>query len=473
MKKVICNLVSSSKLMVFSLGIIFVQNAIAQAPITNSQQLKAACENSPGNIVTISGSTKIFEPTISYQETTANCSCTFILNNDATLEFEQVKMNFTGNVTIQGANKSTLKLTKSLLKASNVNISLGGNGSQMSTSQSAIRAYAGNTTISFGEQAKMELYGVFDSSSNHSIAATGVTTLISNDRFTASITDMVFTGDNGIFLELNGFENLLKNEKISYYSKFGGISLKSNGDKNNLEAIESNFYFKTSASILYPGSDSSLKLNEIKFTGPDSNTPAAGSVTIVAGSNTASNCKIEMSEIAAGQINGGFQVSSCKNGEKGNIKLEKSGVNFGGAITFETGNLGSTEVKENRITSTTSITISTGAGGNCLSSPNITLTAPILSLCTPPVTTARQANTNQLFKAYPNPSNGDIVKLEFTDFNSSKKTIELFDLSGIGFNKVVTNSNEYQLGNLKRGIYILKVTSMLNNETQSQKLIIN
>ncbi len=470
MKKL--SLHSNSMFLKLSFCFLFLQTTFAQNPITNSQELKTACETAPGNVITLSTSTKIAEPRI-IQEAVANCPCTIILTNEATLEFEQSRITFTGALNIQSANKGGVKLTKSILKAASIAISLGGEGSQINTSQSEVQAVNGDLTFNLGKQSKMELYSVFTIAYRETISSSGTTKIIAGERFTASIADMTIGGQNGVFLEFNGFENLLKIENTAFIGHAGPVIVNSDGNNNMLEASRVSFLSNTAVSILYPGNEASLKLNKINFSGAPYETAIAGDVTILAGSGTAQNGKIEMIEVATGAANGAFIVSASKTGEKGTIKTEKSNITFNGAISFETGTLGSTEVKDNKITSLKSITALTGTNGNCVSSPNLTLSAPELNLCGQPTLSARlNLKTASLFNIYPNPSNGSTVKINLLD-TKGEKSFELFDITGKAITKYTTKSETVEINNLQKGLYIVKITSIENNEAQTKKLLIN
>lgn len=440
----------------------------AQQVIDSPATLKQACETSPGNIVSVNQSIKVSLPIINATPTVINCPCSLVLLNDSKVEFEHVNIQFNGAFSVQSSNKGEVKATKSALKATNINFVLGGTDSQINTSQSVITANAGNINFNLGNQSKMELYGT---ANTVSLNATGQVYISAGERFTASIADMIVKGDSGIQLHLNGFEGLLKNEKVNYISNNGSILINATGSKSKYEVGESSFTFANKTDILFKGAESGLKLNEIRFQSPSFNVGALNGVTIVAGELANSNGKIEMSQISTGLINGGLSVLASVNGEKGSVSLSKSNITFGGDVLIESGTLGSTEVKENRITSSTKITAKTGLNGSCIASPNFALTAPIINACVLAAAKMALPNTSS-FSIYPNPSTAEMVNIKFEE--SSLKNIEIYNSNGNLVSKKMNVSNDQiELKNLNKGLYIVKVLNIESNTTETKKLLVN
>ncbi len=452
----------------------FSQFAYAQS---SPAELKTACETSPGNIVTLNQSTKIASPVISSTPLQVNCGCTIILNNQATFEFELSSMSFAGAFSVQSTGKGELKLTNSILRANSVSINLAGEGSSVATSQSVIRATAGNTIIALGRQAKMELYGRVNTSIAEGLAATGVVRISAGERFTGSIADMNVNGRRGIQIAATGIETLLKVEKVNYRSDSGSVSITANGSKGLLEMIESTFSFKGQSTINFSGAESGLKINQTGFFGPNYNVFSTGGVAITAGNMGA----IEMSRIETGTLGGGFSASAGMVGEKGVVKLEGSNrFSVNGNVVFQTGNIGTTEVKDNYITSLTKIVIKAGAGGSCLATPNRALSAPIVETClgfaalvapnANPTLTAKSAGTT--LKLFPNPSLTNSINVDFGSLEA--QDIQVIDLSG----RVVKqwksfSGNTLLIDNLSSGLYNLLSTNNATGVKNVQKFVIN
>lgn len=448
----------------------------AQQPINTPQQLKAACENSPGNIVTINQSSTISLPVFPSASTQVNCGCTIILANESTIAFELSNLQFAGPVSFQSTGKGEVKVIKSSLKATSIAFTLGGTNSALSASESLIQAFTGNVTAAFGVQAKMELYGRLTPSTADAIKAPGVVNINAGSQFTGSVADMGISGTQGIQLSATGFETKLKIENVSFQSSQGSAAITANGAKGSLEMMETGFQVSSASSIHFGGEEATLKIIETRFWGPDYNTPTTGGVTIVAGSANANNTKIEMSEVIARNITGNFSVASSANAEKGNVKMEKSAMIITGAVIFETGRLGSTEVKENSITSSASITIKTGVGGNCIAAPNRTLSAPVVEACLPTAaknSVATQTGlTGQNIAVFPNPGTNGTVNVNFENANDIKDIIVVNTAGATVKQWSGYRNNSLLISQLKPGFYSLKVLNRATGKTNSKKFIV-
>lgn len=398
----------SSKIAV--LAIVLTASNFAHSQITNSIQLKSACETSPGNIVNVSQSIKISEPTYPFSITQINSPCTIVITNEQKVEFERANIQFTGALSIQSAGKGEIVSVNSSIKAASFSVNLGGEGSQVASSQSLFQATAGNLTMTLGRQAKMELYSSITPNATAGISASGAINFSAGEQFTGSIADMGVSGNAGIGINISGFEGLLKLEKVYFRANAGSIGINATGSKSMLEAKECGFTMQNKTDILFSGSETGIKLNEIGFYGPTTLLSSIGGVTITAGSATNGFGKIEMGDIQTGAqpLGGGFAVRGSVSSQSGGVKMEKSNVSARGAMLFETGGLGTTEVKENRLNSLTSITIRTASDGSCVSSPNFTMQAPIVNACTPAVSPLR-------LNVYPNPSSDGTLNIDIEE----------------------------------------------------------
>jgi hypothetical protein len=451
-----------------------IQTLVAQPPLATPQDLKVACENSPGNIVMVNQSSTVSLPIYPSVPLQINCPCTIVLGNEATLAFELSNIQFAGPFTVQSAGKGEVKVIKSSIKSPSVSFSLGGNNSSLSTSESLLQALTGNISVTLGELANMELYGRLSSSTAYGLLSAGVISINAGPQFSGSITDIGISGTQGIQIGASGFEPKLKAENVSLLALQGSVEIIANSPKGTLEMMETDFRFQNSANIHFGGEDASLKIAETTFWGPTYDIPATGGITIVAGSGNANNTKIEMVEVIARNINGNFSVTSSVDAEKGNVKMEKSAMTINGELIFRTGRLGSTEVKENALRSSTKITIQAGMGGSCISQPNRILEAPVIEACSPS-SIARINTTKEIemgFSIFPNPGDNGRVNIRFKNMNGPQDII-LTDASG----KTIRQWREYRnnmltVDQLRAGYYNLQARSKITGEKNSGKFIV-
>ncbi len=464
----------------FFVAIIFNNTAFAQVPLSSAGDLKTACETSPGNIVQISQSVKISQPTVSTYATQVNCGCTIIISNEATFEFELANVSFAGAFNVQSTGKSTFKLSKTQLATTSVAINLGGIGSDFSSSESAIAASAGNFIASLGPQAKFEVYGKYSRSVANSISATGATNISAGERCTGSVTDAAIVGNQGVQINISGTEGLLKVGGTLFSAANGSVGLLATGSKSLLEMKETSLHAKDNIKVEFTGDESMIKMEQCFFSSPTFNQFLTGGVTITAAAGTANRGKVEMTQCTVSQINGNLLVRATQNGEYGGVKIEKARI-FGvvGSAVFSTGNFGSTEVKENSITSNTSITVSTGNNGTCLATPN-SLTAPVINACTPPAARAAVSNFTKneplaimdgTVNVFPNPSSNGTVNVNLNKDNAVN--IAIVNTIGSSIKQWNNYTNKtLVITELKTGNYYLKVTDIKTGKTSVKPFLI-
>jgi Secretion system C-terminal sorting domain len=465
----------------FIVAVFTINVTFAQTPISTPAQLKTACETSPGNIVTINQSTKIFLNAAPYTPEQVNCGCTIVVTNEASLEFELVNMKFAGAFAVQSAGKSNFKANKSLLTANSVAFNLGGVGSDFASTQSAINAEAGNLTVTLSPQSKFELYGYFNSQYSNGLSASGIVNISAGAQFTGLASGTGIRGLQGVQLNSSGIEGLLTLEATAIRALAGSASILLHGDKSKLTMIESYVFSKDNTRVELAGEETNIKMEEGAFSGPAYGVAMTGGVLIIAAGDTKNKGGIELVAIAAGSMNGSFMVTAADGGEDGKIKVEKSNIsNIGGAILFSTGRKGSTEVKENYITSQSSITIRTGIEGNCVSTPNRALTAPIVNACVTALAAkqSRSSIANEVIVAgrnytlLPNPGINGSIQVNFkNDFEA--KNIVVTDLLG----RQIKNWTNYRnttlsINQLKQGFYNLKVMNTKSGEVISKSFMI-
>ncbi|MFN4080590.1 MAG: T9SS type A sorting domain-containing protein [Saprospiraceae bacterium] len=449
------------------------------AQINTPQDLKLACETSPGNIVTLLQSAKVAAQAVPVTPLTVNCPCTVVLTNSSTLEFENVNMQFAGALAVQSAGNGEAKVVGSILSAPSVSFNLGGAGSQMNTSKSKIVATAGNLTITLGTQAKSEMHTSFAPNFTDGLSATGVVNISAGERFTGSLAEMTIAGNAGINIALSGAEALLKVEKVSFKSSAGSTTISASGLKGLLEMKESKFFSHNKTSLLFNGVESTLKINQTGFYGPTLVTPSLGDVVLTAGAGAAGLGKAELGEITTGTIGGSFRVTASVGGSVGGVKLEKSTITSNGAMLFETGALGSTEVKENSLTSGVKITVKTGLNGNCVASPNFVMNAPVVEACLPPAplmtnngALADAQTTLQGLTIFPNPGISSAINVRF-DHPMDDVDIWIVDLHGRIVRQLTTYGDEtVRMEGLLPGFYYLNALDKATGAKQVQKFVI-
>ncbi len=465
----------SSKIAVMVIGL--AASNFAHSQITNSIMLKSACETSPGNIVNVSQSIKISEPNYPFATTQINSPCTIVITNEQKVEFERANIQFTGALSIQSAGKGEMVSVNSSIKASSFAVNLGGEGSQIASSQSLFQATAGNLTMTLGRQAKMELYSSITRNAVAGMLASGAINISAGERFTGSIADMGVTGNAGVGINISGFEGLLKLEKVYFTANAGSIGINATGSKSLLEAKECAFTMQNKTDIILSGSETGIKLNEIGFYGPTTLLSSIGGVAITAGSAANGFGKVEMGDIKTGAqpLGGGSAVKGSVGSQSGGVKMEKSNISAKGAILFETGGLGTTEVKENRLTSLTSITVRTASDGNCVSSPNFTMQAPVVNACTPAVSLLR-------LSVYPNPSSDGTLNIEIVEPEVQKDAKRLKDEKDVLLInnrngqvkswKVDNSSDAVKTDGLSTGSYTIQVIDNRTGQKTTAKFMV-
>jgi hypothetical protein len=390
-----------------------------------------------------------------------------VITNEQKVEFERANIQFTGPFSIQSAGKGEMVSINSTIKAPSISINLGGEGSQISSSQSLLKATGGNLTMTLGRQAKMELYSSITQNAVAGLSASGAINFSAGERFTGSIADMGVDGNAGVGINISGFEGLLKLEKVNFRANLGSIGINANGSKSMLEGKECTFSMKNKADIIFSGSETGIKLNEIGFFGPTSLISTTGGVTITAGSANAGFGKIEMGDISTGArpLGGGFTVKGSATAQSGGVKMEKSTVSANGAMLFETGGLGTTEVKENRLTSLTSITVKTASDGSCVASPNFTLQAPVVNACSPAVQPLR-------LSIFPNPSLDGTLNINVEESKDEKDVLIINNKEGVVKHWKLDTSETIKTDGLSSGSYTIQVIDNKTGQKTTAKFMV-
>lgn len=346
-----------------------------------AQELKMACETNPGNVVAINQSTKISGGA------NVNSPCTVVLANDVALDFEDAYMGFNGPLTLQSSGKANVKFTRSSFSGISLTVNLAGVGSGLSAESTTLHAAAGDLTLSFGHDSKMEIAERnFHGIGSDGLFAAGRIQIRGGRKFTGSIAGKIapFTmrAPLGISIAMNGEEGLLKMDKVVFYAEqnnVGRVDITSTGAKSMVEMSSTGGSIEDAFVIRLEGAESTIKIKQMGV-GTGDGGISSGGITFEAGTGGAGGGKIEVSEFRNGDI-ASVTMAASRNGLNGAIKVEKSSIGARtGDLLIETGAQGSTDVKENRLFSATRIRIATGAGGSCNAQPN-ELFAPVVEAC--------------------------------------------------------------------------------------------
>jgi hypothetical protein len=164
-------------------------------------------------------------------------------------------------------------------------------------------------------------------------------------------------------------------DEVLFSAAQGSITAAASGAKGLVEIKNTDFLVGNTVSMHLAGSESTIKLTQVMMSPSSGATP--GGVTIEAGAASAPLGKVEASEVSIIGV-ASVAILASGTGAGGLLKLEKSIVSATGDIILESG--GTTEVKENDVTSGTRIRVAAGPGGACVDEPN-TFVAPVVEEC--------------------------------------------------------------------------------------------
>jgi hypothetical protein len=337
--------------------------------VVSTTELKAACEESAGNAVVLNHSVKVTNGSAQ-----VNAGCTLILGEGATIEFDGANLTFDGPLSAQSSQRASVKLNRSLFIAPTININLSAKGSSVGLKDSTLRAAGGDLLAALGEEGTLELVGRF-SGAAEALSAGGTVQLRGGRKFSAMVLNANVGAGANVQVDLSGAEGVFKVEGSSLSSAAGNVIIAGASTNTLVEMKQAGVFFGRTATIRTSGADGIIKLNLMDF-GPSAGTSTAGAVTFEAGSGRNPRGAIEVSEIDIRNV-GAFTAYASRGGSKGLLKFEKSNVTATGLIVFETGSEGTTEEKDNTLTSGTRIRVV--SGGSCSSSSSHN--APSIEAC--------------------------------------------------------------------------------------------
>jgi hypothetical protein len=350
----------------------------AQTPMTSTAQLKAACETSAGNRVTINASTDIKEgvlrgvPLPNFE--TVNSGCTIVLGPSSKFKFDGVAMNFLGALRIESATGNEMEFDKSGVFAHSVTLSLTGDGSALFIKESNVKATAGDTVVTFGNNAKLEGNGN-SISYPRLLEASNFVRLTAGNKFAASLSQGYFEGDNGVDINLTGDETVYKFSQFNTHSQPGTVSFRASGAKSTFEFGRGSIYGESGVSLTMTGAENQLITSDRTAF----NTYEGAGVRIAVGNNQ-SKGTIKMNQAQFGG-DGGLVIEAGIGGSDSLIEFTQGSVIGMPAtgVTIETGAGGMTIVKDSSLRPITAPVTIKGAGF-CLAENNV-IQASAQSLC--------------------------------------------------------------------------------------------
>ncbi|MFN0105711.1 MAG: hypothetical protein ACKV2U_26945 [Bryobacteraceae bacterium] len=343
--------------------------------VISAATLKTYCESAEGSAVVFTTNVTVSNSGGSSAQISA--PCTIDLASNVIFGADGVSLTFEGPLTIQGQGKAGLKLSKSLLSAPVLTVDLRGAGSEVSASESTLRASNGPLAVALGNEGKLEISKRF-SGQTDTLLSTGKVTIAAGQKFTAGLIGANVKAPLGIHVNMTGTEANFKTGDGAILSALQGtIEIGGAGSKSLVEMGDTQVLFGQSLSINLAGPENGIKLSKTTL-GPPSGT-AAGGIAIVAGAGTSSLGQVQGSEVIIRRV-GSATVQASKSSANGTLKWEKGTINASGDVLLESGS--TTEVKDNSITSTTRIRIFAASGGSCDGSSN-GLSAPVVEICPP------------------------------------------------------------------------------------------
>jgi hypothetical protein len=344
----------------------------------STAELKRACETSPGNVVTLNVPTQIDTGVQAPRFERVTTPCTIVLAGEASLEFTQVSMLFTGALTVQSAIKTAVILNGTQLQADTVTVSLLGTDSTLSTAGSRLRASRGAIQASFGEQADLllveqlpgQVYGLQAATSLQISAGAG---------FNGEINGISISAPRGLSSRMEGDLGTLSLLQVQLLAPLGDVNLFGAGQDTRITLADARFEYGRNATVRLAGAKSAISMARLNWSAGAQGRLVPGAVVIEAGSEADPESAVEIVDSFIGNV-ASVSVLASSRGNQGAIKLDKSFADATGAVQVLTGARGTTEVKFNDLQSDRLIRVGAGAGGTCIEQGN-RYTAPALRIC--------------------------------------------------------------------------------------------
>ncbi len=342
--------------------------------ISNTADLKLACETSPGNVVNVPGDTAwvILDGAQLPAVESVTTGCTLVLGSNSKVSFNLVGMSFAGPFNIQSAFKTEVKLQEASIEATSMAWSLPASDSVFTLQTAALKANAGDFTLTLGNKGKIEALQML-SGATQAIEAFGTLSIAGGHEFQG-----IFDGANlmagvGVTVSLSGTLPQLTFLNSDVRSATGAVNFSSSGSKGTLDINESVFG-ATAINITFGGAESQVKAN-LSTLGAGN-----GALVIVAGTGARQLGLVEITQstlTASSEIN----LYASRNGVQGTVLVDASNLNGISGVRLRTGASGLSSLENSVGSSTRLFHVLTGAGGTCRNTSN-TITSPGQRLCT-------------------------------------------------------------------------------------------
>lgn len=348
--------------------------ALASALFANDltpQQLKAACETSPGNTVIVSGPIKISGFSSRVNVVTG---CRLVFGATAKFESDSINMGFAGPLVFQGGTTSAAVFAKTLIEARSVTLDLAGGDNIVDIGESTLRATAGNIAVTLGPNSQWKAASFF-AGRTQSMTASGTIQVSGSGKLDGSLSSTAISGATGISISGSGNEMTLGFGNSNLLALSGAISITSPGVQATLDYAQGLMRAGTGITVSFSGNEGQATLQGVTV---NAGTGAATIVTALGGARPAKSIVLESNITAPG----GLTISASANGQSGEAALETSRVAATGAVVVRSGSLGTTNVKLNNLRSSSLVGAYTGPSGSCTAENN-TVVAPVQALCLP------------------------------------------------------------------------------------------
>ncbi len=354
-----------------SFAVLALGQAISAQTIDSTAALRLACETNPGNTVTIDYPAKISNGAGAELPEQVGTGCTVVIAPSGSFETDQVGMNFNGPFSIQAASQTQVKLVKSRVSATTLNLTATGAGSYVGVSESLLRSTAGDLNVITG------FGGVFEvllplSGALNSLESEGALNISGGGKFEGSILETQISAASGINVSLGGAEGIFKTDKSNLATTNGAVTISSQGFKSLVEMSFGEVRAANGFNVTLPGSEGNLVVSNMVV-----NSGAGAILFDVARIGNVGKISVTGSRITSG---GGVSILSSLFGRTGLASVEDTAITAGNAILVQTGRLGETIAKTNTMNSPASITFRTGLSGKCLAEQNV-LVAPFVRAC--------------------------------------------------------------------------------------------
>ncbi len=295
--------------------------------------------------------------------------CTVNIPTDARFEIVNARLTFGGPLVVNGASKSQFEVVESAVVATTVTANLNEFETSFKVDKGGVRATAGDINVTHGEIGKTQL--AYGGAAPWALQASGAVNISGGQKMYVELNQSRIQAAS-VSIILGGVDGLIKSDQ-ALVSTTGAISFTSTGAKGLLESHEASYNAGGALTIGLAGPESTIKSSGSRFV-------ASGAVSVKA-SDGAFGGLIELGG-PGGVITGdSVTIAGSVGGEKGVAKVSLNNLTAnGGAVSIATGQMGTTEVKEARLTAATNATIATAVGGVCKAELT-TINAPASSIC--------------------------------------------------------------------------------------------